>query len=954
MAGYRQALTGSSKDGKEEAVVESSQVPKLAINPIDNSTLPLQITPFKLNGKNYLQWSRSVQMVIRGRGKIGFLDGSLKKPSSTDPSYNMWDTQNALVMSWLINSMEEQIGSLYLVHSTAKVIWDKVKVAYSDLDNSAQLCELRDKARDLKQGSMDVTEYYTTLTKLWQELDIFEPNDWCSDCVGKYAELVGKTRTFDFLAGLNKDLDEVRGRMIGMWPLPQIEEVFAEVRREESRRKIMLGDPKSTIQSEASALVSKSYDPMRKSEFPNEPRHPKRGNLWRRLNKEQLERLYKLVSPDNITGTSLVAQQGNFLSPDTFIAHEGHLHSALSCAQDKLRSWIIDSGASDHMTGCAQLLSSYIPNHGNTKVRIVDGSLSPIDGIGTVKINSTLVLKTDLSSGKRIGNASEHEGLYYFDMGNDENKQVHNPPPALETCHESDPESGNLPVHSLAENSNNLPITLRKGVLSCTQHPIAQFVQYDHLSPSMKALVSNLEGEEIPKNIQEALRRPEWKRAVEEEMKALEKNGTLEVVNRPKDVVPIGCKWVFTVKYKSDGSIERHKARLVAIGFTQTYGIDYQESFAHVAKLNIIRVLLSLAANLDWPLHQLDIKNAFLNGDLKEEIYMELPPGFKSVGKIRQVCKLKKTIYGLKQSPRGWFERFTKVVRQQGYKQAHVDHTLFYKHEGGKSTILIVYVDDIILTGDNIPEINRLKRKLADEFEIKDMGMLRYFLGMEIARNRSGILVSQRKYVLELLKETGLLGCKPVDTPADPNIKLGDQYTSAPVDEGRYQRLVGKLIYLAHTRPDIAFAVSMVSQFMDKPYKEHMDAVIRILRYLKGSPGKGLFFEKGESREIKAYTDADWVGSVVDRRSTSGYCTYVWGNLVTWRSKKQNVVARSSAEAEFRSLANGVSELIWLKLLLKELQVAIKSPMKLYSDNKAAINIAHNPVQTFAFLMYLQ
>ena len=299
------------------------------------------------------------------------------------------------------------------------------------------------------------------------------------------------------------------------------------------------------------------------------------------------------------------------------------------------------------------------------------------------------------------------------------------------------------------------------------------------------------------------------------------------MVETPKDIVPVGCKWVFTVvKYKSDGSIERHKAHLVAKGFTQTYGIDYQETFAPVPKLNTIHVLLSLAANLDWPLHQLDIKNAFINGNLNEEIYMELPPGFKSTGQTRLVCKLKKTIYGLRQSPRGWFERFTKVVRKQKYKQAHTDHTLFYKHEGGKSTILLVYVDDIIITGDNIPEINSLKRGLTDEFEIKDMGMLRYILGMEIARNRSGIFVSQRKYVLDLLKETGLLGCKPVDTPVDPNLKLGNQYSSSHVDKGRYQRLVGKLIYLAHTRPDIAFAVSMASQFMHDPYKEHLDAVI--------------------------------------------------------------------------------------------------------------------------------
>ena len=187
-------------------------------------------------------------------------------------------------------------------------------------------------------------------------------------------------------------------------------------------------------------------------------------------------------------------------------------------------------------------------------------------------------------------------------------------------------------------------------------------------------------------------------------------------------------------------------------------------------------------------------------------------------------------------------------------------------------------------------------------------------------------------------------GCKPSDTPIEANSKLGEVKNGVPVDKGRYQRLVGRLIYLSHTRPDIAFAVSMVSQFMHSPYEEHLEAVYRILRYLKSTPGKGLFFKKNEKRGIEVYTDADWAGSVTDRRSTSGYCTFLWGNLVTWRSKKQNVVARSSAEAEFRSMAQGVCEILWLKRVLEELKRPVSLPMKLYCDNKAAINIAHNPV----------
>ena len=258
--------------------------------------------------------------------------------------------------------------------------------------------------------------------------------------------------------------------------------------------------------------------------------------------------------------------------------------------------------------------------------------------------------------------------------------------------------------------------------------------------------------------------------------------------------------------------------------------------------------------------------------------------------------------------------------------------------------MLIVYVDDIILTGNNEEEIRKLKKFLALEFEIKDLGGLKYFLGMEIARSRKGLSVSQRKYTLDLLKETGMMGCKPADTPMDYTTKLGSVEGNTPVDKGRYQRLVGKLIYLSHTRPDIGFAVSCVSQFMNCPTEEHMKAVYRILRYLKMTPGRGLFFKKGTRQDVEIFTDADWAGSTVDRRSTSGYCTYVWGNLVTWRSKKQSVVSRSSAEAEFRSMSLGICEGMWLRRLLMELKVPIDGPMKLFCDNQAAILIAKNPV----------
>jgi len=486
------------------------------------------------------------------------------------------------------------------------------------------------------------------------------------------------------------------------------------------------------------------------------------------------------------------------------------------------------------------------------------------------------------------------------------------------------------------------PVAIRKPVRSCTKHPMSNFISYSNLSSSLSAFTSKLSSVEIPKSVQVALEIPKWREVVLEEMKALEKNKTWNVTTLPDGKKTIGCKWVFTLKYNSDGSIERYKARLVAKGFTQTYGIDYSETFAPVAKLNTVGILLSLAADLDWPLHQLDVKNAFLNGGL-EEVYMDIPPSFENKFGSN-VCTLNKCLYGLKQSPRAWFEKFTQSMKKQGYIQGPADHTLFTKFSNdGKFFVLIVYVDDIVLMGDDTIEMTRVKEKLAVDFEIKDLGSMRYFLGMEVARSKNGIVVSQQKYILDLLKETGMSGCRPADTPMDPNAKLWGE-GSVPVDTGRYQRLVGKLIYLSHTRPDIAFSVSVVSQFMNSPSEEHLEAVYRILRYL-GNPGKGLLFKKTSERNVSIFTDADWAGSVTDRRSTSGYCTYVWGNLVTWRSKKQGVVARSSAEAEFRAMAHGICEGLWILRVLEELKMKIELPLKLYSDSKAAISIAHNPVQ---------
>ncbi|KAL2337544.1 hypothetical protein Fmac_011990 [Flemingia macrophylla] len=352
-----------------------------------------------------------------------------------------------------------------------------------------------------------------------------------------------------------------------------------------------------------------------------------------------------------------------------------------------------------------------------------------------------------------------------------------------------------------------------------------------------------------------------------------------------------------------------------------------------------------MAAIRHWPLHQLDIKNAFLHGDLEEDIYMEQPPSFVAQGESGLVCKLHRFLYGLKQSPRAWFGKFSHVVQLFGLKRSESDHSVFYCHTSSEKCVyLMVYVDDIVITGNDASKISQLKVHLFSHFQTKDLGSLKYFLGIEVSQSEEGVIISQRKYALDILKETGLENCKPIDSPMDPNQKLmADQGKPYP-DPEKYRRLVGKLIYLTITRPDISFAVGVVSQFMQSPHIDHWNAVMHILKYVKKAQGQGLLYYDKKNTQISGYCDANWAGCPIDRRSTSGYCVFIGGNLVSWKSKKQNVVARSSVEAEYRSMAMITCELMWIKQLLQELRFCEVEQMKLYRDNQAALHIASNPV----------
>jgi hypothetical protein len=299
---------------------------------------------------------------------------------------------------------------------------------------------------------------------------------------------------------------------------------------------------------------------------------------------------------------------------------------------------------------------------------------------------------------------------------------------------------------------------------SGTAYPLSAYLSYTHISPHHKAYTAQLTLLKEPTSFSQAIQHPQWREAMHHEIAVLQATGTWSLVPLPSYKRPIGCKWVCKIKLKADGTVERYKAQPVAKGYSQVEGVDYQETFAPVAKMVTVRLLLSVTALRGWHLHQLDVNNAFLHGDLDEDVYMTLPPGFGRKGETR-VCKLHKSLYGLKQASRQWFIKLSGALKAAGFHQSLSDYSLFVQSHHGNFLALLIYVDDVILAGNNLQDIENTKLFLSKQFKLKDLGQLKYFLGIEVARSRHGISLSQRKYALDILDDAGFLGVKPSRFP---------------------------------------------------------------------------------------------------------------------------------------------------------------------------------------------
>ncbi|WVZ91404.1 hypothetical protein U9M48_037581 [Paspalum notatum var. saurae] len=450
---------------------------------------------------------------------------------------------------------------------------------------------------------------------------------------------------------------------------------------------------------------------------------------------------------------------------------------------------------------------------------------------------------------------------------------------------------------------------------------------------------------EEPPSYEEAATDPAWRAAMEEEMAAIEANGTWEATTLPPGHRPIGLKWVYKLKKDARGVVVRHKARLVAKGYVQHAGVDFEEVFAPVARLDSVRALAAVAAHEGWQLHHLDVKSAFLNGDLAEEVYVSQPPGFVVAGKERAVLRLHKALYGLRQAPRAWNAKLDRTLVELGFTRCEEEHGLYTRGEGRGRVLLGVYVDDLILTGAQEEAISVFKEEMKRSFKMSDLGCLSYYLGIEVRQEHARITLCQAAYAAKLLDKVGMADCNSVHIPMETGLKLSKDSPNPPVDPTHYRSIVGSLRYLVHTHPDIAFAVGMVSRFLANPTTEHMSVVKHLLRYVAGTIHYGLIYNRQEGGlTLLGYSDSDMAGDVDGRKSTSGVLFCLGRSPVSWQSQKQSVVALSSCEAEYVAASTAACQGIWLGRLLGSFYGRSASVATINVDNQSAIQLCKNPV----------
>uniref|UniRef100_A0A2N9FBP7 Reverse transcriptase Ty1/copia-type domain-containing protein n=1 Tax=Fagus sylvatica TaxID=28930 RepID=A0A2N9FBP7_FAGSY len=907
----------------------TSQSPLMLLNNMSN------LMSTKLDSSNYMIWKLQISAVLDAYSVIDHLDGSTSQPSQ-------------FLTSETGMQLSSPVLAMVVGLSTSQEVWDKLEERFT-CTARANVLNLKLELQAIKKGNESVNSYLQRIKTVRDKLSA---------------------------VGVQSDPEELLHVILK--GLPKEYAPFASAIR--TRDGVLSLEKLSVLLQTEEQSMQESVDPFSNSALamfvtPNKPPNGYNGNHGYNNNRGRGGRnSYSRGRggrssnfTSNFNTPSFNAPQSNFQQSQSapqaksdrptcqICWKQGHYAidcyhrmdfayqgknpttklAAMASASNlqhtqSAETWLTDSGASDHISASSTNLSPQVPYHGQEQVSVGNGQQVPIQTIG-------LIHAPDTSASTASAPISSDTWLNtLLSLHNCSHTTAVNPSLSSELCpapidqsHPSadsdipapNPTQLSIPTPhsiSLPNSPTILPTDTASISLLFLSHPMQTRSKSGIFKPkvSYTAQVDSTLTE--PTSYTAASKHPQWCTAMTEEFQALHKQGTWTLVPPPPSKNIVGCKWVYKLKYHSDGTLARHKAKLVAKGFHQQHGVDFDETFSPVVKAPTVRLILSLAVSLGWSLRQLDVKNAFLHGSLKEEVYMTQPQGYIDPQHPSHVCKLLKSIYGLKQAPRAWFESFTSQLLHLGFTASTADSSLFiYKHNS-IIAYLLLYVDDIVLTSNTPAYLDQLVTQLSTVFDLKDLGSLHYFLGLQVTRSSTGLYLNQAKYAHDLLKKHNMLDSKPASSPSCPNTRLS-------------------------LHEDISFSVHQVCQYMSTPTSTHLAAAKRILRYIRGTLNHGIAFTPG-SLHLSAYTDADWAGDPDDRRSTSGYIVYLGSNPITWSAKKQPTVSRSSTESEYRALAIASAELCWMRTLLKDLGIFLSHTPILWCDNVSALAIASNPV----------
>ncbi|KAK1667332.1 hypothetical protein QYE76_055491 [Lolium multiflorum] len=943
-AGTSLALTTSSMSSMSVGVSSSSQL---------SSSGPIHIghlIKVELKPETYMFWRAQVVSLLHSNLLFGYVDGTFPCPSQTvpfrakdakpddpstevlNPAYGAWKQQDQAILSAILSSMAIEVSGMVMFAGTSYEAWTALEGSFAS-QSSARAGQIRSLMSKTKKLDSSAQVFFNKLKSL-------------SDTLTSIGRPLRPEEFQDYvLDGLDEEYDGLVEAVRGHDPPMPVHDLFSRVLQTEQRmsnRRSELGDGVHSAHAVKTGRGSRpggtAYQPPSSpSGFspssaprPNYSPSPTGGSGGGRSGGNGNRPLCQLCGElGHVSSTCFKRFQKGYLgigNDGRFTARQLSMANHVSGGRPQTppvdTAWYMDTGATDHLTNELGKLQVKEPYHGKEKVYTADGSgtgrgvrLHLLPDTADAALQPPHVAHGQLHGAGPCMPSVAVPNVPSLVAGSAEPDSVPEPDPVV-------PPSPGSGVDSPGEPSSSSAPTQRP--VTRSMHGIHRPKQRtDGTVAWLAACIAQSVADPCaePRHFRAALGIPHWRAAMEQEFDALQKNNTWHLVPPVPGANVIDSKWVFKVKRHSDGSIERYKARLVAKGFKQRYGLDYEDTFSPVVKPTTIRLLLSLAVNRRWALRQLDVQNAFLHGVLEEEVFMRQPPGFEDPTCPQHICRLDKALYGLKQAPRAWHHRLGSALAALGFVPSKADTSLFILQRPTITMFLLVYVDDIIVISSSPTTVDRLVSRLSQQFAIKDLGTLHYFLGVEVHTLKTGLSLTQRKYAQDILARAGMLKCSSASTPMAANERLCAEDGDLLSDEDAtlYRSLVGGLQYLTLTRPDLSFSVNRVCQYLHAPRSSHWSAVKRILRYVHGTVAHGLLVQPSRSDALSAYSDADWAGSLDDRRSTGGFALFHGSCLVAWSAKKQDTVSRSSTEAEYKAVANATAELIWVEGLLKEI-----------------------------------